>query len=239
MVGVIAPWNYPGLALAPAITALAAGNRHGQAQRTDVPHLSAKLAEVVGQFFAPDELCVVQGDASVAALVASLPFDHLVFNTGSTAVGRVRRPQPPTFTPTMLELGGKSPCIIDANCNLQEAALKIAHGKLLNAGQTCIAPDYVLLPQGSEAAFTEAYRAAVARLFPQIEGNPDYASIISARHLARLRTMLQQAQTQGAEVVACSPRLWRLHPTTRPAWAMASAARWRPCWCLAPRRRCS
>ena len=206
VVGVIAPWNYPiQLALAPAITALAAGNRVMVKPSELTPHLSAKLAEVVGQFFAPDELCVVQGDASVAALVASLPFDHLVF-TGSTAVGRkVAQAAAANLTPTTLELGGKSPCIIDANCNLQEAALKIAHGKLLNAGQTCIAPDYVLLPQGSEAAFTEAYRAAVARLFPQIEGNPDYASIISARHLARLRTMLQQAQTQGAEVVSVQP----------------------------------
>src|SRR5690606_30241725 len=79
------------------------------------------------------------------------------------------------------------------------------HGKLLNAGQTCIAPDYVLLPRGSEAAFADAFRAAVARLFPYFEGNPDYASIISTRHLARLRTMLQQAQTQGAELQVLQP----------------------------------
>ncbi len=206
VVGVIAPWNYPvQLALGPAICALAAGNRVMLKPSELTPHTSAQLASLVAQFFSPDEFCVVQGDAAVAALVASLPFDHLVF-TGSTAVGRkVAQAAAAHLTPTTLELGGKSPCIIDADCDLQDAALKIAHGKLFNAGQTCVAPDYVLLPRCSEGAFAEAYRAAVAKLFPYFEGNPDYASIIHSRHLARLRTMLQQAQTQGAEVHVLEP----------------------------------
>ncbi|MBF5003340.1 aldehyde dehydrogenase family protein [Diaphorobacter caeni] len=201
VVGVIAPWNYPvQLALGPAIDALAAGNRVIIKPSELTPHTSAQLAALVSQFFAPDEMCVVQGDAAIAALVASLPFDHLVF-TGSTQIGRkVAQAAAANLTPTTLELGGKSPCIIDADCDLDDAALKIAHGKLLNGGQTCIAPDYLLLPRGKEGAFTEAYRAAVARLFPYFEGNPDYASIIDSRHLARLRNMLQQAQTQGADV---------------------------------------
>ncbi|WCM92149.1 coniferyl aldehyde dehydrogenase [Acidovorax sp. NCPPB 2350] len=206
VVGVIAPWNYPvQLALGPAICALAAGNRVMLKPSELTPHTSAQLAALVAQFFSPDEFCVVQGDAATAALVASLPFDHLVF-TGSTAVGRkVAQAAAANLTPTTLELGGKSPCIIDADCDLQDAALKIAHGKLFNAGQTCVAPDYVLLPRGSEGAFAEAYRAAVAKLFPYFEGNPDYASILHSRHLARLRTMLQQAQTQGAEVHVLEP----------------------------------
>ena len=206
VVGVIAPWNYPiQLALAPAITALAAGNRVMLKPSELTPHTSAQLALLVAQFFAPEEFCVVQGDANVAALFASLPFDHLVF-TGSTPVGRkVALAAAQNLTPTTLELGGKSPCIIDGDCDMQDAALKIAHGKLLNAGQTCIAPDYVLVPRGRETEFANAYRAAVARLFPTIEGNPDYASIITPRHHARLRTMLQQAQTQGAEVQAIDP----------------------------------
>jgi len=206
VVGVIAPWNYPvQLALAPAISALAAGNRVMLKPSELTPHTSAQLAALVSQFFAPDEFCVVQGDAATAALIASLPFDHLVF-TGSTAVGRkVAQAAAVHLTPTTLELGGKSPCIIDADCDLQDAALKIAHGKLLNSGQTCIAPDYVLLPHGSEGAFAEAYRGAVAQLFPYFEGNPDYASVINARHLARLRTMLQQAQTQGADIQVLEP----------------------------------
>lgn len=182
VVGVISPWNYPvQLALAPAITALAAGNRVMLKPSELTPHTSAQLALLVAQFFAADEFCVVQGDAATAALVASLPFDHLVF-TGSTAVGRkVAQAAAQHLTPTTLELGGKSPCIVDADCDMQDAALKIAHGKLLNAGQTCIAPDYVLLPRGREAEFSQAYQAAVARLFPSIEGNPDYASIITPR----------------------------------------------------------
>ncbi|HRO82429.1 MAG TPA: aldehyde dehydrogenase family protein, partial [Alicycliphilus denitrificans] len=176
VVGVISPWNYPvQLALAPVIGALAAGNRVMLKPSELTPHTAAQLASLVAQFFAPDEFCVVQGDAATAALVASLPFDHLVF-TGSTAVGRkVAQAAAANLTPTTLELGGKSPAIIDTDCDLREAALKIVHGKLLNAGQTCIAPDYVMLPRGSEAAFAEAYRAAVARLFPYFEGNPDYA----------------------------------------------------------------
>ena len=206
VVGVISPWNYPvQLALAPVIGALAAGNRVMLKPSELTPHTAAQLASLVAQFFAPDEFCVVQGDAATAALVASLPFDHLVF-TGSTAVGRkVAQAAAANLTPTTLELGGKSPAIIDTDCDLREAALKIVHGKLLNAGQTCIAPDYVLLPRGQEAAFAEAFRAAVAQLFPRIAGNPDYASIISPRHLARLRTMVQQAQTQGADVQNMDP----------------------------------
>ncbi|MBS0607750.1 MAG: aldehyde dehydrogenase family protein [Proteobacteria bacterium] len=201
VVCVIGPWNYPvQMTLAPVIGALAAGNRVMLKPSELTSHTSAQLAALVAQFFASDEFCVVQGDAATAALLASLPFDHLVF-TGSTAVGRrVAQAAAANLTPTTLELGGKSPAIIDADCDLQDAALKIAHGKLLNAGQTCIAPDYVMLPRGNEAAFAEAYRAAVARLYPYFEGNPDYASIITPRHLARLRTMLQQAQTLGAEV---------------------------------------
>jgi coniferyl-aldehyde dehydrogenase len=105
------------------------------------------------------------------------------------------------LTPTTLELGGKSPCILDASVNLADAAIKIAHGKLLNAGQTCIAPDYVMLPRGMEAAFEQAYGAAVARLFPTIAGNPDYAAILTDRHLSRLQSLVSEAQSQGARVV--------------------------------------
>ena len=166
VVGVIGPWNYPlQLTLGPAATALAAGNRVMLKPSEITPRTSALLAELVARHFAPDEFTVVQGGADVAAEFAALPFDHLFF-TGSTAVGRkVAEAAARNLTPTTLELGGKSPCIVDASCtDLEGVALKIAHGKLLNGGQTCIAPDYVLLPRGREAAFTQAYRAAVARL---------------------------------------------------------------------------
>ncbi|WFF79820.1 aldehyde dehydrogenase family protein [Delftia tsuruhatensis] len=201
VVGVISPWNYPvQLALGPAITALAAGNRVMLKPSELTPHTSAQLAALVGQFFAPEEFAVIEGDVSVATQFSGLHFDHLLF-TGSTAVGRrVAQAAAAHLTPTTLELGGKSPCIVSTDCDLKEAALKIAHGKLVNAGQTCIAPDYVLLPRGQEAEFAEAFRAAVQRLFPRFAGNPDYAAILTKRHLARLRQMLRQAQGMGAHV---------------------------------------
>mgnify|MGYP002662201126 CR=1 FL=1 len=206
VVGVISPWNYPvQLALGPVITALAAGNRVMLKPSELTPQTSALMAELVARLFAPDELCVVTGDAAMASDFAALPFDHLLF-TGSTNVGRkVAQAAAANLTPTTLELGGKSPCIVDAQCDLEDAALKIAHGKLLNAGQTCIAPDYVLLPRGQEAAFAAAYTRAVARLFPQIAGNADYAAIISPRHYARLQQLVADAQTQGAQVQRIEP----------------------------------
>jgi coniferyl-aldehyde dehydrogenase len=202
VVGVIGPWNYPlQLTLGPAATALAAGNRVMIKPSELTPHTSALLATVLNQAFATDEVCVVQGGADVAHEFASLPFDHLFF-TGSTAVGRkVAAAAAANLTPTTLELGGKSPCIIDASCDIAAVAIKIAHGKLLNAGQTCIAPDYVLLPKGREAEFERAFAAAVARLFPTIGGNPDYASILSDRHHARLQSLVSEARTQGVRVV--------------------------------------
>ena len=206
VVGVISPWNYPvQLALAPLITALAAGNRVMLKPSELTPRTSALLAQLLQQAFAPEELCVVQGDAALASEFAALPFDHLLF-TGSTPVGRkVAQAAAANLTPTTLELGGKSPCIVGQGADLHDAARKIAHGKLLNAGQTCIAPDYVLLPQDQEQAFEQAYAAAVQTLFPSIMGNPDYAAIISARHLARLEQLLVQAQAQGAQVRTLAP----------------------------------
>ena len=205
VVGVVSPWNYPvQLALGPVITALAAGNRVMLKPSELTPHTSALMAGLIGQAYAPDEVCVVQGrgenDIELATEFTSLPFDHLFF-TGSTAVGRiVAKAAAANLTPTTLELGGKSPCIVDASCDVEEAAIKIAHGKLLNAGQTCIAPDYILLPKGKEAAFGHAFAQAVARLFPTIAGNPDYAAIISQRHHARLQAMLAAAEDGGARL---------------------------------------
>ncbi|MBT9462753.1 coniferyl aldehyde dehydrogenase [Hydrogenophaga sp.] len=206
VVGVIGPWNYPlQLTLGPAATALAAGNRVMLKPSELTPHTSALIASLVQGAFSAEEFSVVLGGADVAHEFASLPFDHLFF-TGSTGVGRkVAAAAAVNLTPTTLELGGKSPCIVDASCNLDEAAVKIAHGKLLNAGQTCIAPDYVLLPRGQEAAFERAYAVAVARLFPTIAGNPDYAAIVSDRHHARLLALLSEASAQGARVVDVAP----------------------------------
>ncbi len=221
VVGIISPWNYPlQLSLGPAITALAAGNRVMLKPSELAPHTAAQLAAAVEQYFAPDEFCVVQGDSYLSSQFAGLHFDHLMF-TGSTAVGRrVAQAAAVHLTPTTLELGGKSPCILASDCDMAQAALRVAHGKLLNAGQTCIAPDYVLLPRGQEAAFEQAYRQAVAQLFPRIVGNPDYASIIHQRHLVRLRNLLQQAQSLGAQVQVIDPAQGQ--QAAAPSWGDAA-----------------
>lgn len=206
VVGIIGPWNYPiQLTLGPAAAAMAAGNRVMIKPSELTPHTSALLAELLHARFAADECVVVQGGPDVAHAFASLPFDHLFF-TGSTAVGRkVAAAAAPNLTPVTLELGGKSPCIVDASADLEAVALQIAHGKLLNGGQTCIAPDYVLLPRGREADFEQAMRVAVQRLFPTLAGNPDYAAILTNRHLQRLHSLVDEARANGARVVALTP----------------------------------
>lgn len=203
VVGVISPWNYPlQLSLGPAATALAAGNRVMLKPSELTPRTSALLAECVARDFAADEFCVVNGDAELAARFSQLPFDHLFF-TGSTSVGRkVAAAAAANLTPTTLELGGKSPCILDPSCRVADAAAKIAHGKLLNAGQTCIAPDYVLLPRAMEGRFVEAFTQAANRLFPRFDGNPDYAALVGDRYAARLDALVADAQSQGARVHA-------------------------------------
>ena len=206
VVGVISPWNYPlQLSLGPTASALAAGNRVMLKPSELTPRTSALLAACVARDFAADEFCVVNGDVALATAFSRLPFDHLFF-TGSTSVGRqVAAAAAANLTPTTLELGGKSPCILDASCRVEDAAAKIAHGKLLNAGQTCIAPDYVLLPRTMEAAFVEAFTQAANRLFPRFEGNPDYAALVSERHAARLEALVADAQARGARVHAVAP----------------------------------
>ncbi|MFC5499990.1 aldehyde dehydrogenase family protein [Caenimonas terrae] len=206
VVGIISPWNYPlQLALAPAVAALAAGNRVLLKPSELTPRFSGLLAQLVERHFAADECAVVNGDADVARQFASLPFDHLLF-TGSTAVGRqVAMAAAPNLTPVTLELGGKSPAILDASCDLADAARRIAAGKLLNAGQTCIAPDYVLLPSALVRDFADSFTEATRQLYPTLEHNPDYTSIVNERHLDRLQALVEDARSRGAQVLAIDP----------------------------------
>ncbi|WP_295377968.1 aldehyde dehydrogenase family protein [uncultured Pseudacidovorax sp.] len=201
VVGVLSPWNYPLLlSLGPAASALAAGNRVMLKPSERTPRTSALTAELVARHFEADEFCVINGDAALAAEFAGLPFDHLFF-TGSTAVGRhVAAAAAANLTPTTLELGGKSPCVIDPSCRIDEAAARIAHGKLLNAGQTCIAPDYVLAPAAMHTALADALERAVQRMFPAVGGNPDYTALIDARHAERLERLVAEAVARGARV---------------------------------------
>ncbi len=202
VVGIISPWNYPvQLALAPAIGALAAGNRAMLKPSELTPNVSALLAGLVAASFREDEFAVVLGDASVGQAFAALPWDHLFF-TGSTAVGRhVARAAAQNLTPVTLELGGKSPALFAPDADFDVAAKRLAVGKLLNAGQTCIAPDYALVPLARRDAFVASVQRAMRALYPSIVANPDYTSIVNERHYARLARLIDDARDRGATIV--------------------------------------
>ncbi len=206
VVGIVAPWNYPlSLSLMPLATALAAGNRAMVKPSEFTPVTSGVLEALVGETFTEDEVAVVTGDASIGAAFADLPFDHLFF-TGSTAVGRaVMRAASKHLTPVTLELGGKSPVVVDEGPPLERVAADIAYGKLANAGQTCIAPDYVLLHEGDVDPFVTAWQKAVAKLYPAGPASEDYTSIVNERHYERLLDLLRDAQEEGARVIETGP----------------------------------
>ena len=206
VIGIIVPWNYPVyLAVAPLAGALAAGNRVLIKMSEFTPRTGALFALLIGKYFSPDHVSVINGGAEVARAFSALPFDHLLF-TGSTEVGKhVMRAAADNLTPVTLELGGKSPAIVGPECKIDEAAEKILFGKCLNAGQTCIAPDYVLLPRAQEQAFAAAAQRVVARLYPTLANNPDYTSIVNPRHVERLQGYLDDAAAKGAMVLPMSP----------------------------------
>ncbi|HWK67352.1 MAG TPA: coniferyl aldehyde dehydrogenase [Rhizobiaceae bacterium] len=206
VVGIVSPWNYPfQLAIAPLTAALAAGNRALLKPSELTPGYSDLLARLVGEHFPPDEVHVVTGDAGVGKAFVALPFDHLLF-TGSTAVGReVAKAAAANLTPVTLELGGKSPAILDPSCDLDAAVASIAYGKLLNAGQTCIAPDYLLVPSGQSRPIADRLAKAMEGLYPTLRGNPDYTAIVSDRHYQRLQAMVTEARRAGAEIVEINP----------------------------------
>lgn len=206
IVGILAPWNYPVfLTTAPLAGALAAGNRAMIKPSEHAPRTAALLADIFHQTFPRDLVAVVNGDAAAASAFASLAFDHLLF-TGSAGVGReVMRAASENLTPVTLELGGKSPAIVAPDADLRRAAEDIAYGKLLNGGQTCIAPDYALVPAEQLRAFVHAMLEAIERYYPAATANPDYTAIINQRHYDRLRACLDEARAAGAEVVEIGP----------------------------------
>jgi coniferyl-aldehyde dehydrogenase len=206
VVGIISPWNYPlTLALTPLATALAAGNRAMLKPSELTPATSALLGRILGEIFPPEQVAVVTGDASVGAAFSALPFDHLIF-TGSTRVGRlVMRSASEHLVPVTLELGGKSPAIIEPGLSLAGPAGSIAFGKLVNAGQTCIAPDYALVHADDLDRFVTLYTEAVRNLYPGGAADPAYASIINAANFQRLTGLLEDARSRGARVVDIVP----------------------------------
>ena len=180
VIGIISPWNYPLLlSLAPLADVLAAGNCAMLKPSELTPAFSNLLSRLVAQRFTPDEVSVVTGGVEVAQAFSSLPFDHLVF-TGSTSVGRqVMRAAAENLTPVTLELGGKSPAIICPGYDIEKAANSVSFGKFVNAGQTCIAPDYALVPADQAAAFAQAVINVTRHSYPTIQENEDYSNVIS------------------------------------------------------------
>ena len=206
VVGIVVPWNYPiYLAVGPIVAALAAGNRALVKMSEAAPATGELFARLVAAKFDPAVLAIVNGGPEVAQEFVALPFDHLLF-TGSTAVGRhVMRAAAENLTPVTLELGGKSPALVGRGIDVADAADRILFGKCLNAGQTCIVPDYALVPEERVEAFAAAARATVAKLYPRLADNSDYTAIVSGRHRARLTAYLDDAKAQGAHVEAINP----------------------------------
>jgi coniferyl-aldehyde dehydrogenase len=206
VVGIISPWNYPfQLAIAPLVAALSAGNRVMLKPSELTPRTADFLAELLAALFPADQVATVLGGPETGRAFAGLPFDHL-FYTGSTAVGRlVMQAAAENLTPVTLELGGKSPCILADDAALPGAVESIVYGKLLNSGQTCIAPDYVLLPESKRDEFIKLATGTIAKFYPALAANPDFSSIIDARHYQRLSQYIAEAKASGAQVVEINP----------------------------------
>ena len=199
VIGIMSPWNYPlQLALIPAIAAFAAGNRVWLKPSERSPRTSGYLASLIGQYFHPSEFSVTCGDGEVAAQFSALPFDHLFF-TGSTATGKVvMRAAADNLTPLTLELGGKSPCIIDPSAKLSDAASRIVYGKLLNAGQTCVAPDYLIVPNAQVNDLIAELKKSAQRMFTKTE---DLTFPIDERQLGRWQYLVNDAVQKGATAI--------------------------------------
>jgi coniferyl-aldehyde dehydrogenase len=207
VVGIISPWNYPfNLAIVPLIAALAAGNRVMLKPSELTPRTSDFLAELLGGLFPSEKVATIVGGPDTGQAFARLPFDHLLY-TGSTAVGRlVMQAAAEHLTPVTLELGGKSPCILGEDASLPSAVQSIVYGKLVNAGQTCIAPDYVLLPEQRLEEFVALAVDTVGQFYPTLAGNPDYTSMVNDRHYRRVAEYVAEAKANGARVVEINPK---------------------------------
>jgi acyl-CoA reductase-like NAD-dependent aldehyde dehydrogenase len=206
LVLIVAPWNYPlELTIGPLVAALAAGNRVILKPSEYTPRFSELLKGTLEETLGSGIIHVATGGAEVAAGLTALPFDHILF-TGSTAVGaKVMQAAAANLTPVTLELGGKSPAIVHQSFDLETAARRIARGKLMNAGQTCIAPDFVLAPAQVVDGFIERYVKVAEWFYPRIAANSDYTSIITDRHYDRLQRLVEDARTKGAQIRVVDP----------------------------------
>ncbi|MDF7774531.1 coniferyl aldehyde dehydrogenase [Sphingomonas sp. AOB5] len=206
VVGIIAPWNFPvNLVMSPLAGVFAAGNRAMVKTSEYTPVVAALFEELASHYFAVEELAFVSGGPDVGKAFAELPFDHLLF-TGATGIGKhILHAAADNLTPVTLELGGKSPVIVGRSADIAQTTERVVLGKMMNAGQICLAPDYMLVPAEKEDEVIAGLKAAASTLYPSILANPDYTSVINDRHYQRLTTWIDDARARGAEVIAVNP----------------------------------
>ena len=206
VIGIVAPWNFPvGLVFSPLANALAAGNRAMIKPSEFTPRTAELLKALVAERFSEQEIAVVTGDAGTGAAFTALPFDHMIFTGAGSIARHVMRAASEHLVPLTLELGGKSPVIVSETADFTVAAARIMAGKVLNAGQICLAPDHAFVPAEREQAFVEQASQAVAKMLPTLRDNPDYTAIISDRHYDRLTGYLDDARAKGARILEINP----------------------------------
>jgi acyl-CoA reductase-like NAD-dependent aldehyde dehydrogenase len=206
VVGIVSPWNFPvNLTFAPLAGVLAAGNRAMIKPSEFTPATSELMARMFAEVFDEDEIAVFPGGPEIGEAFSALAFDHLVF-TGATAIARhVMKAAAANLVPLTLELGGKSPVILGRSADYATSAARVMAGKTLNAGQICLAPDYVMAPADQLGAFVREATAAVTAMFPTIKDNPDYTAVIAERHFERIKGYVDDARAKGAEIVEINP----------------------------------
>ena len=202
---VVSPWNYPFyLTFGPMISSIAAGNTVIIKPSEMTPNMSAIISEIVEKAFNPEEVCLFQGEADVASYLTSLPFDHIFF-TGSPAVGKhVMAAAARNLTSVTLELGGKSPVIIDQSVEIKKAVKSIAWGKFINNGQTCIAPDYLYVHESVKDQFVSELIACVEKQYGlgnNAKDNGDYCKVVNTSHYNRINRLLEDAKSQGGKLI--------------------------------------
>ena len=206
VVGVISPWNFPvNLTFAPLAGILAAGNRAMIKPSEFTPKTSELMKAMFAKAFTEDEIAVITGGPAVGQDFAGLPFDHLIFTGGTSVARHVMRAAAENLVPLTLELGGKSPVILSETADLEVAAARVMAGKTLNAGQICLAPDYVLAPEAKVDAFVAAAKGSVEKMFPTLRDNPDYTAIIAQKHYERITGYIDDARAKGARIVELNP----------------------------------
>ena len=206
VVGIVAPWNFPvGMVMVPMAGILAAGNRAMVKPSEFTEEVSALFADVIPKYFAEEEMAVFTGGPDVGIAFSKLAFDHMIF-TGATGIGRhIMRAAAENLVPVTLELGGKSPTIIGRSADLKKAGDRIALGKMMNAGQICLAPDYLLVAKDQENDVIEAIKAGVQSQYPTLLANDDYTSVVNGRNHERLQSYLADAREKGAELIEINP----------------------------------